>query len=167
MPHFVISLQNGRPFLTCYCCCLILSHERFDQGVCSLASFLYSPRELPAIIYMHRHNYIYACMYYLHVNYFAFILHTPVCIVYMQTYFQILCSLCLQVCIRIYVKHLAFKLTQNQSERASIFVLKSFISIFGGRPLFEFFSFFWCRFLYVRACARACMHAHVHALVFL
>jgi hypothetical protein len=52
--------QNGQTCLTCYCCGLILSHERFDQGVCSLASFLYSRRELPAIIYMYRHNYIYA-----------------------------------------------------------------------------------------------------------
>ncbi len=64
--------QNGQTFLTCYCCGLILSHQRFDQGVCwGHALFYYA------------------------------------CIIYMQTYFQILCSLCLQVCIRIYVKHLA------------------------------------------------------------
>ncbi len=61
------------------------------------------------------------------------------------------------------MKHLAFKLTQNQSERASILVLKWFFSIFGGRPLFEFSFSFSVPFLYVRACARACMHAHVHA----
>jgi hypothetical protein len=95
---------------------------------------------------MHRHNYKYVCMYYLHVNIFPhFVFSLPSS---MHTH------ICEAPCVQV----------DPKPERASAdFGFKSFFSIFGGRPLFELFCCFQCRFCtcahaHVRVCMRTCTH---------
>ncbi len=99
-------------------------------------------------ICMYRHNYIYACMYYLHVKIFPnFVFTLPSS---MHTY------ICEAPCGQV----------DPKPERASVdFGFKIIFFNFWRPPPFLKYRFF--PFLYVRACARACMHAHVHAHVFL
>ncbi len=106
---------------------------------------VFPPRTSRHYIYMHRHSYIYACMYYLHVNIFPnFVLTLPSS---MHTY------ICEAPCVQV----------DPKPERASVdFGFKIIFSNFRRPPPFWIFLFFFSA-VFVRACMRTCVYACARA----